>query len=590
MLLPLPAAAQDATVPGEASSPYPTVSNLSIRWLIQGDADLDAGVTAQYRILGDTPWKTGLPLRRVPADSNEGMAWANKFAGSLFDLKPDTPYEIRLDLKDPDGGDAVRTLSARTLPVPGIPPGADITDLPAGQHGVFTPVSGTADKPKVYRSLDGKAVYDFIDLQGKKFVRLFGLTVKSGGANNVNAIKMNNSEGIVIRHCLISGTFGIVAYGEGTRNSYIADNVITGTVPWTEAAMGADGANIGEGIEITGPGNVIAFNRVRGFRDCISFLEGDRAREQVSLDIYNNDLEVGADDAIEADFCFENCRVMRNRIRNSFVGLSGQPTQGGPNYFLRNAMYNVVHGAFKLKRFSQGDVVLHNTVVKVGTGLGGNSAMDFAYFRNNLAFGGPDGGVNWGGYGAGEPYAADILDPGSHSSFDYDAVGVSGTAYVARIGGKPFAQVEPHGIGELDLAATFAAVDFPNPPVPERPMADLRPKATAKVIDLGLPLPNINDAFQGKAPDIGAYEAGESPPHYGPRPWGSVEENPIATGIAARPSSRPRSSQGVRMVRYDGGLRILVPESPPPGSALPYSPLGRRSGSVLRATSLPSRE
>src|SRR5262245_53522138 len=108
-------------------------------------------------------------------------------------------------------------------------------------------------------------------------------------------------------------------------------------------------------------------------------------------------------------------------------------------------MYNVIHAMFKLKRFSQGDVALHNTAVKVGTGLGGNAAMDFAYFRNNLAFGGPDGGVNWGGYGAGNPYAAEIADPGPHSDFDYDAVGVSGTPYVAKIGGKEFSTVEAHG-------------------------------------------------------------------------------------------------------------------------------------------------
>jgi hypothetical protein len=33
---------------------------------------------------------------------------------------------------------------------------------------------------------------------------------------------------------------------------------------------------------------------------------------------------------------------------------------------------------------------------------------------------------NWGGYGAGNPYGADIIEPGAFSDFDYDAVGVGG--------------------------------------------------------------------------------------------------------------------------------------------------------------------
>jgi len=43
----------------------------------------------------------------------------------------------------------------------------------------------------------------------------------------------------------------------------------------------------------------------------------------------------------------------------------------------------------------------------------------------------------------------------------------------------------------------------------------LRPGAIA--IDRGLVLPNINDGFAGKAPDLGALEAGQPRPIYGPR-------------------------------------------------------------------------
>ena len=37
-------------------------------------------------------------------------------------------------------------------------------------------------------------------------------------------------------------------------------------------------------------------------------------------------------------------------------------------------------------------------------------------------------------------------------------------------------------------------------------------------------LPGINDGFAGRAPDVGAYELGEEPPHYGIRPEGKEAE------------------------------------------------------------------
>jgi hypothetical protein len=46
---------------------------------------------------------------------------------------------------------------------------------------------------------------------------------------------------------------------------------------------------------------------------------------------------------------------------------------------------------------------------------------------------------------------------------------------------------------------------------------DLRPRPDAMIVDAGCPIPGVSDAFAGEGPDIGAYEAGEPPPHYGPR-------------------------------------------------------------------------
>ena len=46
---------------------------------------------------------------------------------------------------------------------------------------------------------------------------------------------------------------------------------------------------------------------------------------------------------------------------------------------------------------------------------------------------------------------------------------------------------------------------------------DFNLKPNAAAVDRGVALPNVTDAFAGKAPDLGALERGQAPPHYGPR-------------------------------------------------------------------------
>jgi hypothetical protein len=480
----------------------------------------NGSVTVQFRKKGTQKWEHGMMLRRISAGENEGFSWRNRHSGSIFNLEPDTEYEIRLRLDDPDGGSSQQVIFAHTRPVPAVNDRAEIIELEPGEYDTLFTKNGSLDKPVVYRCSRGKATFRFIELKNREWVFIEGLNVINREKKGYG-IRMNGAKNCVVRHCIIKAVYGIVAYLPGATDCYISDNEITGTCTWENESMGCHGKNLGEGIEITGPGNVICYNRVAGFRDCISTMEDQHVRNQRCIDIYNNDIYRGVDDAIEADFCQSNCRIYQNRITNCYVGLSSQPGLGGPTYFIRNVMYNVIHAAFKLKRYSQGDVILHNTVVKVGTGLGGNEAMDYAFFRNNLAIGGPTGGVNWGDYGAGNPYAADIPDPGIHSDFDYDAVGVYGVPYIARIGNKPFKDVEKHGIERIRLRNIFPGVDFPNPPVPERDLPVLMPASGSRVVDAAVRINNINDFFLGDAPDCGAYESGQKLPHYGPRSPGT---------------------------------------------------------------------
>ena len=81
---------------------------------------------------------------------------------------------------------------------------------------------------------------------------------------------------------------------------------------------------------------------------------------------------------------------------------------------------------------------------------------------------------------------------------------------------------ETHGI-EVDYDI-FESLRPPSPPDSSKPgkpydAVDLnfQLKAGGKAVDAGVRLPNVNDGFAGKAPDLGAYEVGTTPPVYGPR-------------------------------------------------------------------------
>lgn len=524
------AIAQNETIPGEITIPYPTIINIAIEWKIQGDDNQNGIVSVKFREKGKTTWQKGMPLRRVPAGRNETLdtllktvpgypnfKWENKHSGSVFDLKPNTNYEISLKLEDPDGGSADQIVEVHTRPVPAVTNTAKIIEIKPGNYDTLYTESGNSESPTVYRCSQGKATFKFIDVQNKQWVYIEKLAVKNP-VHDGFGIRLDGCANCMISRCVIDASYGIVAYLPGATNCYISDNVVTGKSAWSVETLYTDSLNEGEGIQITGPGNIICYNKVSNYRDGISLMEDQHVYNQTCNDIYNNDINTTTDDGIEADFCFSNCRVMSNRLTNCFVGLSSQPCLGGPNYFIRNVMYNAIHLSFKLQRFSQGDVVLHNTAVKLGTGLTAKSPMDYAFFRNNLTIGGPTGNVNWGGWGAGNPYAADVKDPGAHSSFDYDAVGVTDTAYIAKIGKKNFAEVELHGIERITMEETFPGIKFPYQPFPKYIAPDLRPKAGSKVEDAALRIPNINDDFKGKAPDCGAYEIGQELPHYGPRP------------------------------------------------------------------------
>src|SRR4051812_12810876 len=115
---------------GEFVIDPPTLINLGFEWVIQGDDNRNAKVEVSYRKQGEAQWKQGMPLMRLQGEriyQGQGVfdvISPNMFAGSILDLEPDTAYEARFVMSDPDGmvGQSGKTLTkivkARTRPEP----------------------------------------------------------------------------------------------------------------------------------------------------------------------------------------------------------------------------------------------------------------------------------------------------------------------------------------------------------------------------------------------------------------------------------------------------------------------------------------
>src|SRR5947207_1589872 len=88
-LTPLPAAEAatgTAITPGALSSSS-TIHSIGLEWNIAGDTNHNAQGTVQYRIQGQTAWKSALPPIRVDFNG------VNTLAGSILFLDPGTTYE-----------------------------------------------------------------------------------------------------------------------------------------------------------------------------------------------------------------------------------------------------------------------------------------------------------------------------------------------------------------------------------------------------------------------------------------------------------------------------------------------------------------
>jgi hypothetical protein len=236
------------------------------------------------------------------------------------------------------------------------------------------------------------------------------------------------------------------------------------------------------------------------------------------------------DNCIELDGGVHNMRAFENRCVNTgHLAYSTQPVFGGPAYIYRNISYNdVATGALKLLDNPSGILIYNNTFIGSAGSLG--PASNF-HLRNNLIVG--DGWKrpifrartftaystsDYNGFG---PNAVSGNFAWDAPPFDSANGGRTQKTYDSLADYQNGTRQDAHSITiGLDTFVNLGPVDATDPRklyLPEDLDFGLKPDSAA--IDKGVELPTITDGFRGRAPDLGAYEFGTTPPHYGPIDW-----------------------------------------------------------------------
>ncbi|HZQ41565.1 MAG TPA: hypothetical protein VFA87_12245 [Rhizomicrobium sp.] len=420
----------------------------------------------------------------------------------------------------------------------------------------YLTASGTAEKPIVIKAAgDGEVVFDgdgndtLFNLLAANYNYFDGITVRNTNVGFLLGIKdITGADGFTLIHSRAINVGRVVRDDWAkSKDYYIADNVFLGRhdpehiTSWIGADVwgkypGYPAPITSEyAVKVYGQGHVVAHNYVANFHDAIDHatfgVPSDKPEEYgASVDFYGNDMFNITDNCIELDGGVHNMRAFDNRCANTAqLAFSTQPIFGGPAYIYRNVSYNnTTAGALKLLDNPAGILVYNNTFIGTAGALGPASNM---HFRNNLIVGDgwkkplfqmktftPYSTSDYNGFGL-NPVAGNFAWDGP--PFDGANGGRVRKSYDTLADYRKASGQDTHSvIVGLDAFVNVKPTDESDPRKlyePEKLDFRLRPHSIA--IDKGTVLPTITDGFKGAAPDLGAYEFGTTPPHYGPEIW-----------------------------------------------------------------------
>jgi len=421
--------------------------------------------------------------------------------------------------------------------------------------------SGTPERPIVIKGAgDGEVVFDgdgaenLFNLMAANYHYFEGITVKNTNVAFLLGLKgIAGASGFTLKHSKLENIGrGVHTDWSGSKDFYVADNTFIGRhdpdkmMAWTGAIWEKlpgfpERLDSEYAVKVYGQGHVVAHNYIAHWHDGIDMATYGNPdgtpnpvadRFPMSNDFYENDIYNMGDNCIETDGGGRNMRVFRNRCFNTALGgLSAQPIFGGPVYFIRNVVYNGPgSGALKYVSTPTGVVCYQNTFIGE-VGVPGPSAN--LYFRNNLilAEGAAEPVFNVGTFTnySTSDYNGFRPNPKAKVSFQWNSPPFEVRSdYIKQPVARSFGSLreyqrvtgqETHSkLIDYDVFVRVTQPDLKDPQHLYDPAAfdfSLAPKSDA--IDAGALLPNINDRYTGRAPDLGALELGQPVPHYGPR-------------------------------------------------------------------------
>ena len=485
-----------ATASATAPRAVATFESLGIYWTPPSDPG-PGGCAVKYRRSGEGEWREALPLW-YDARNNECR-------GSIVHLQPDTSYEVRV---------GAETLKAKTwserFPIARTVRVKDVKSLAITQGG-----SAAGYVLYVGEAIDGGDAEPHNITIAAPYVIVRGFTLKGAqrdairllpGAHDViiedndisewGRLRTTNNAGWQIGLDMEAGIRAACTKSWQLERVVIQRNRIHhpryGANSWSWGhPAGPQAITFGH----CGGNHVIRWNEIyseegRYFNDAIGGEDNFSAVgfPNADTDIYGNRISHAWDDGIEAEGANRNVRIWGNYLDLTAVGIATTVTHAGPVYIFRN----VYNRSRKLSQrapdqddrgpfFKAGAsdkwgggrrYVFHNTSLQpggnqgAGQGISGNSSQPLTntVTRNNI----------WHIW---KPHWEPINEAGgSGNDFDYDL-------YNGRLKSP-----QKHG-------AQFSG--------------------TPDGKDKGVRIPNFNDDYVGRAPDIGAQENGAAPLRFG---------------------------------------------------------------------------
>ena len=407
--------------------------------------------------------------------------------------------------------------------------------------------------------IDGRGNFNLFNVKAADYNYFEGITFRNTDiAIWAGTQFIAGSKGLTVKRCRFEQVgMGVFSNYSGSSNFYIADSVFLGRndpkhlTGWNGAFWeqfdGVEGQEFPPvmksytAIRLYGPGHVVAYNYVADFHDGIDtemygMPDGSHAhdgpaypprefwdRRPVAIDIYNNYITNAHDNSIEMDGSMHNIRLMRNVLINSASHPMSHAAVGR-----RADLLDPQHRLSRAGRIDADD----------GRVAGRALLPQHRHHRDERRLVGeralaqqPDARP--------ERRAGDLQRQHQHQ---LQLVGLQrlpaesrrrGVVPVERRATPPAPGARPPRPGFATLADYAKATRqdqnsvtldydvFVNVPKLDRDPKtvqrlydfkdlDFRLRPGSAAIDRGVALPNVNDGFAGKAPDLGALEAGSA--------------------------------------------------------------------------------